>query len=267
MKSDRKTAGCFAAWSVVAACAIVLVSDLAIGLPPAFAGEVLESLHNEMGYPTVAEALAALRSKPGVQISQRGGWTIISDPGLSTLWSFTPTGHPAYPSAVKRSVTTRGGATYIDMKVLCEASKAACDQLVVDFQQLNQKMLGNVRGSPPDATGKSPDALGKAAEASGPRGSINVTSDSVPGWLPSAEQQVQVPQVTQEFLAALDSGNFQKAYGLMSEIQRAQETFDRFASRVKDFISGAGPVVERRIVQGTWTKDPANAPRRAFMPP
>jgi len=260
MKLDRKIADYIAPWSIMATCAVVLGSSLIICPPAGFAGEVQESLHNEIGYPTVAQALAALRSKPGVQILQQGGWTIISEPASSTLWSFAPAEHPAYPSAVKRSLSTRGGATYIDMKVLCEASKVACDQLVVDFQQLNQKMIESVRGPPPAATGKSPDAMARPGDSGGPRRGINVTSDSAPGWLPSAEQQSQVRQVALEFLAALDGGYYQRAYSLMSDIQRAQEAFDRFATRLKGFNSVAGPVIERRIIQVTWTKDPANAP-------
>jgi hypothetical protein len=46
----------------------------------------------------------------------------------------------------------------------------------------------------------------------------------------------------------------------MTENQRAQEKFDRFSKRVREFNTRAGTVKERRILEITWTKDPANAP-------
>lgn len=102
-----------------------------------------------IGYPTVQAALDALKSKPGVTIGSHDGWTIISDkePGTDpALWSFAPEGHPAYPSAVKRTVIERDGQVLIEMSVLCSASKAACDALVRDFQALNDSIREDMQG-------------------------------------------------------------------------------------------------------------------------
>jgi hypothetical protein len=260
MSSYRKAAISFVSASLVTACATVLDAGLVLISPSALAGQIRESPNNEVGYATVADALAALRSRPSVQISLQGGWTIVMEPASSTVWSFTPPEHPAHPSAVKRSVVSRGGSTYIDMKVLCEASKTACDKLVADFEQLNQRMTGSVKGRPSAAAAPPPDSAQPRAEAAGSPAVIDVTSDSAPGWVPSAEQRAQVPRSTQDFLAALDSGQYQKAYGLMTENQRALETFDRFSKRVREFNTQAGAAKERRILKITWTKDPANAP-------
>ena len=227
---------------------------------PAFSAELKESRTNEIGYPTVAGALAALRQRPGVQISEQGGWTIVNDAASATVWSFTPLGHPAHPSAVKRSVVSRNGSTYIDMKVLCEASKAVCDKLVTDFQQLNQRTAASVQGQRSGTSGTSPDSTHAPAAAAAASEQINVTSDSAPGWVPSAEQRTQVPEATREFLDALDTGQYQKAYGLMGEGQRALESFDRFSKRIGEFNATAGAAKQRRIVKITWTKDPAKAP-------
>jgi hypothetical protein len=239
----------------------VLLRRLAVGLilvgsgqlltaSSALAEEIKESPNNEIGYPTVAEALEALRSRPDVRISQQGGWTIISEPA-STVWSFTPPEHPAHPSAVKRSIFLRDGSTYIDMKVRCEASKAACDKLVADFQLLNQRMAESMAGPHPAAP---------AAASHGTPEEINVTSDSAPGWVPSADQRARVPQIAQGLFAALDSGQYEKAYELLTASQRALESFDRFRKRVSEFNAQAGAVKDRRIVKVTWTKDPAKAP-------
>lgn len=261
MTSYRNTASRFASGSLVSACTIVLAAGLIV-FPSALAAEIRESQNNEIGFATVAEALAALRSRPGVQISQQGGWTIVTESASGTIWSFTPSDHPAHSSAVKRSVVSRDGSTYIDMKVLCEANKTACDKLVADFQQLNQRAAGSIRERPSVSAvqNQEPQHAPTDAKGSGSPEVINVTSDSAPGWLPSAEQRAQVPQITHDFLAALDSGLYPKAYGLMTESQRSQETFDQFSERVKEFNAQAGAATERRILKVIWTKDPANAP-------
>lgn len=39
------------------------------------------------------------------------------------------------------------GKTYIDMEVRCEADKTACDQLVIQFQQLNGRTAASAQKS------------------------------------------------------------------------------------------------------------------------
>ena len=63
----------------------------------------------------------------------------------STLWSFAPEGSPAYPAAVKRQIRQAKDAINIDMNILCEASKAACDKLVADFQKLRRREENHLR--------------------------------------------------------------------------------------------------------------------------
>ena len=96
-----------------------------------------------IGYGSVQEALAALRSKPGIEELERDGWVLFQDRESEksmTLWSFAPPTYTAYPSAVKRTVFEREGTVQIEMKVLCEATKEACDQLVREFQELTDRM-------------------------------------------------------------------------------------------------------------------------------
>jgi hypothetical protein len=110
----------------------------AISAPP---GDGLaEQPASTIGYPTVEAALQDLRSRPGVVISERGGWTLVEDEAAQTFWSFPPPGHPAYPSAVKRQVVHVGGDLAIQMRILCQASKIACDDLVREFEKLNEQM-------------------------------------------------------------------------------------------------------------------------------
>jgi len=98
-----------------------------------------------IGYPTVASAMQELRSRPGVVVSVRDRWTIIDDKAASTLWSFPPPSDPAYPAAVKRAVVKDGDGVSIRMNILCEASKPACDNLVLQFKKLNAALSESVR--------------------------------------------------------------------------------------------------------------------------
>ena len=93
-----------------------------------------------IGYPSVADALAALQAREDVFISIEDGWTIITEPGGLTIWSFSPPDQPAYPAVAKRVFYQEEGAWYIKMDVRCEASKTACDQLQQDFEALNESM-------------------------------------------------------------------------------------------------------------------------------
>lgn len=93
-----------------------------------------------IGYATVAEARAALAGKAGASANDTAdGWHVVVEESPTTVWSFTPAGHPAFPSVVRRMVVERDGAVYIDMSAICEADKAACDRLMREFQALNKK--------------------------------------------------------------------------------------------------------------------------------
>jgi hypothetical protein len=94
-----------------------------------------------VGYDTVAEALAAVRSKSGVVFTTENGWLIATDEAAYTIWSFAPPGYPAYPAVVKRQVIAQGSGSQIKMTVLCEASKEACDDLVRTFANMNSLPL------------------------------------------------------------------------------------------------------------------------------
>jgi hypothetical protein len=96
-----------------------------------------EAPESTVGYDTVEAALNALRSKPGVVFTTENGWTIATDEPALTIWSFAPAGHPSYPAVVKRQVIPEGAGSRMEMKVLCEASKDACDDLVRTFARMN----------------------------------------------------------------------------------------------------------------------------------
>ena len=105
-------------------------------------GPLPESTSSDIGYKTVADALAALKNMKSVSFSTVRGWTIVTDREHFTVWSFAPKTDPSYPSVVKRFVTAAGSGSAITMKVLCESDKASCDNLVREFYDMNFRGSG-----------------------------------------------------------------------------------------------------------------------------
>jgi hypothetical protein len=99
-------------------------------------------------YPSVAAALEGLRAKSGVRVSDQDGWTTIDDSANFNFWSFPPREHPAYPAAIRRTIVRRGDEFFVDMAVLCEATKSACDRLTAEFQVLNNRIRQSLAKPP-----------------------------------------------------------------------------------------------------------------------
>ena len=95
---------------------------------------------NALGYSSVAEALADLKTRDNVSIEVSQGWTIVTEADGLTTWSFTPSDHPAYPAVAKRTLYQDADGWQIKMDILCEAEKSACDRFVKDFEALNEQM-------------------------------------------------------------------------------------------------------------------------------
>ena len=61
-------------------------------------------------------------------------------------WVFAKPANPAYPAAVCRDFYEAGGAVYEKIYIACHASKAACDKLYWDFQELSRRMREDIQG-------------------------------------------------------------------------------------------------------------------------
>lgn len=94
----------------------------------------------DIGYPTVAEARAALAGRDDVTISEQEGWTLIEDPETGALWNFTPPNHSAHPTVVKRVVVKRPGKDEIEMYGRCEGPDFACEALIRKFEYQNAQL-------------------------------------------------------------------------------------------------------------------------------
>ncbi len=130
-----------AAWAKLSAACPNYESPVAAPQPP-----LPEDSSSSIGYPTVAAALKDLHAHPQVKFSQQNGWTVAEDDAAMTFWSFPPPNDPAYPSAVRRQVIQEAGGSSVQMTVQCEASKAACDNLVRSFEELNVRMKAQLQG-------------------------------------------------------------------------------------------------------------------------
>lgn len=70
---------------------------------------------------------------------------MAEDKSEKAIWTIAEPGNPAYPTAVKRYLISEGGSMHLEMKVLCGASKEACDNMVRQFQQLNSNVVNAVQ--------------------------------------------------------------------------------------------------------------------------
>jgi hypothetical protein len=91
-------------------------------------------------YPSVAAALADLKSRDDVSIGVLQGWIIVREADGLTNWSFPPADHPAYPAVAKRILYRDQDGWHLKMDVLCEAKPAACDEFVRYFEAINAPM-------------------------------------------------------------------------------------------------------------------------------
>jgi hypothetical protein len=92
-------------------------------------------------YPSVAAALEAIRTKSGAKVTIQSGWTVVQNEASTTVWSFTPPSHPAYPAALRRAIVEHDGAFVVKSDAMCEAEKSACDQLIAEIHELDKQMI------------------------------------------------------------------------------------------------------------------------------
>ena len=202
-------------------------------LLPAFAGAQdlappVESGKSTIGYETVAEALAALEAKPGVTVrDEADGWTVVGDG--RALWSFTPEGHPAHPSAAKREAVERDGQIVIEMAVLCQAGKEPCDQLVRDFATLNDRIGAQARQE-------------SASSA------------------PPNPRDVEVETFVTHWLGLLEQGESDKSYAFLTDIFKSNVTIDQWRDTLAETGKRLGALRARRLLRIVWYEDPPDAP-------
>lgn len=95
-----------------------------------------------VGFKSVAEAMAALKDKPGVRVTTRSRdqWIIINEAGAKINWSFAPVGHYAYPAVVRREIKVNDdGKLVMQTRALCDSGKSSCERLIAEFNESNRR--------------------------------------------------------------------------------------------------------------------------------
>jgi hypothetical protein len=100
-----------------------------------------------IGYATVADALATLKSQGLMALPGLNGDVSFVEPDNRTTWTFAGKDDPAYPSAVRYVYTRSSGVLHAELTILCEASVERCEKFRSDIRdnvaQLSKMMAGD----------------------------------------------------------------------------------------------------------------------------
>lgn len=197
-----------------------------------------------IGFATVKEALETLKTRNSVGASPQGGWTIFNDRAENTIWSFTPSNHPAHPSVVKRTVVTKNNEVGVEMSALCEAQKAACDSLMAEFTQLNNQMATEVK-------------KGSSASVSFVEQVAGSNQDT--NWRPVVTNAALLEKNSVSYFMTKDAGKYQDAYMMYDATFRQTTSFEQWRLIASETSTKLGSVSQRTIKRLVWYKDPASA--------
>jgi hypothetical protein len=102
---------------------------------------------NYIGYATVADALATLKSQGLMALPAPNGDVAFVEPDNRTTWTFVGKDDPAYPSAVRYVYSRSSGVMHVELTILCEASEGRCEKFRSDIrdnvEQLSKMMAGD----------------------------------------------------------------------------------------------------------------------------
>ena len=99
-------------------------------------------------YRSVAEALQALEARDGTSavVTHPDGWVVVNEPAAAAQWSFTPKDYYAYPAVVRRIIRrSPGGDVSVDTSSVCEAEKSACERLLAEFHELDDRIRQSIK--------------------------------------------------------------------------------------------------------------------------
>ncbi len=60
------------------------------------------------------------------------------------VWTFTTSAHPAHPAVACRGVAEEDGNVVAQMDIVCHSTRANCDALYREFEELNARMLREI---------------------------------------------------------------------------------------------------------------------------
>jgi len=102
---------------------------------------------NYIGYATVADAMATLKSQGFLELPGLNGEVSFAESDNKTTWTFVGKNDPAHPSAVRYVYTRSGGVPHVEMTILCEASDGPCEKfrsdIRVNIAEVAKMMVGD----------------------------------------------------------------------------------------------------------------------------
>ncbi|NBW08873.1 MAG: hypothetical protein EBR82_12695 [Caulobacteraceae bacterium] len=124
---------------------------------PAPAQSVPESIHSEAEGPVELCGLAA-SDVAGLKAAAKASPRLVETPIGSARFElfasddqmdqliFTTAGEAAYPAATCRHMYEDNGALRMNRKMRCEAGRAECDAMFLEFQALDAQMTRSIQG-------------------------------------------------------------------------------------------------------------------------
>jgi hypothetical protein len=114
--------------TLISFCAVTTLAAFSL---PAHAVEIC-------GFPNASHAylldiMKGKKLKPAFETKQL---LAFSDQPQKATWSFTRVGHPAHPAVICKQQVVNGKAVSNRIDVLCNSNKAACDDMLKEFQAL-----------------------------------------------------------------------------------------------------------------------------------
>jgi hypothetical protein len=86
---------------------------------------------------------AQVRSSPKAKYNnETDRYVTFEGPLPLTLWAFAKPSNFAYPLSTCMRVYVQGGQTYTERKMRCDASRDACDRAFLEFQELDNRVIG-----------------------------------------------------------------------------------------------------------------------------
>jgi hypothetical protein len=129
--------------------AAALFAAAALCLPSAvIAQPVPEGIHREGdGRADLcgmrADNIASLRAQIVGRFPSAPGndrYAAYYDEANSRFWNFTTEAHAAHPAAACRTLVQRDGQFFIEGEISCQSTRANCDALYREFEELNATM-------------------------------------------------------------------------------------------------------------------------------
>lgn len=206
-----------------------------------FYGMILSSAAatKNIDYPNVQAALDDLKQQAIKNPSETkvenmpDGWQVVYQKSMEKMiiWSFTPKTENAYPAVVKRQIIEEENKVMIDMSILCQADKKACDELAQTFEKMNHAIFQNSNQST----------------------NINLV---FPNQIEQEKQEKKVIELTQKYWYLIDRKKFNQAYNLLSNAIKSTISFENWKLSIEEQNQKISNTTGRFTHKVTWYANP-----------